>query len=98
MNLNGNKAWVKGKSGNPRGRPKGSKNLYTKDLISQILKIEKKLPMQKKLLALAEDNPQWFYEKIWTRILPRNVEMDVRASEALQVIVKNYKDASKPTP
>jgi hypothetical protein len=70
----------KGQSGNPAGRKKG-----TLDVVPKAVKIQAKDRVDlvdaeltaagNGLAVQAAANPQWFYEKIWVKILPKNVEM-----------------------
>lgn len=74
--------WQKGQSGNPNGRPKGSRNKWRRELDDAIACIEGK--KGKKLLhaavEMAFENPKMM-GAILKKILPdmRYVEADVRA-------------------
>jgi hypothetical protein len=81
--------YKKGESGNPRGRPKGSKNKISGDLRAQILAVANKLTTKKKgLLQCAEQDPAWFFEKIYSKIIPRPpIEVEVDAGKNLMSLV-----------
>ena len=72
--------WVKGQSGNPRGR--SPRNIH--DYISRIvLNAERNLPADKRIEKLAAGDPKWFYEKIWSKLVGHvdtqpNVMIDAR--------------------
>lgn len=58
--------WTKGKSGNPRGRlPKNIPDYITRLVISA----ERNIPDGRRLEDMAADDPKWFYEKIWTKMM-----------------------------
>ena len=68
------------KNGNP-GRPKGSKNKSPARIVDKIIEIDGQLELDGKgLLDCAKQNPKWFYEKIFVKILPKPVDIsgDIR--------------------
>ena len=68
-----------GQSGNPAGRPKGAKDRGTVAVLEIIEAAHKSLVEKKQDLTFqAEKDPKWFYEKIWSRIIPNNIKLDMR--------------------
>ncbi len=68
----------KGQSGNPNGRPKGIKDNRTATILDIINSAHKDLVKAKKSLSVqAKDDPKWFYEKIWAKLIPRDVKIDL---------------------
>jgi len=73
----GTMKFKKGQSGNPAGRPKGSKNKLRNDLVQQILEIADDLKNKGLGLAqTAEDNPKWFFEHFVKGLIPKNIELE----------------------
>lgn len=68
----------KGQSGNPAGKPKGTKNKITTDLQAKILEVMANLEGQKKgLQDVAEEDPKWFYETFVKALLPKSVKAEI---------------------
>lgn len=66
-----------GQSGNPKGKPKGTKNRITADLQAKVLEIMANLEGQQKgLQDEAEKDPKWFYETFVRALLPKNVKAE----------------------
>jgi hypothetical protein len=67
----------KGQVANPKGRPKGSANKSTKQIIDMILRVATELQRSPKtsLKAIAKSNPQWFYQQVLKMALPKNIEI-----------------------
>uniref|UniRef100_A0A6M3K232 DUF5681 domain-containing protein n=1 Tax=viral metagenome TaxID=1070528 RepID=A0A6M3K232_9ZZZZ len=65
--------FVKGKSGNPVGRPKGSKDKRT-EITNLIFGTHTHLTKRGKgLRKVAEDDPRFFYKEIFSRIIPKDL-------------------------
>ena len=76
---NDDKPWLF-KNGNS-GRPKGSKNKTPARIVDKIIEINEQLELDGKgLLDCAKQNPKWFYEKIFIKVLPKPVDVsaDIR--------------------
>lgn len=67
----------KGQTNNPNGRPKGSKNVFTKSIKDLFLDVfhELQLDDKAKLLNWAKENPTEFYRLI-SKMLPKEVEIN----------------------
>jgi hypothetical protein len=66
----------KGQSGNPDGKPKGTKNKAPYKLVKEIIKIAKDLEKENKGLShCAKQNPKWFFENFLKPIIPKNVDV-----------------------
>ncbi len=76
----------KGQSGNPNGRPKGIKDNRTTTILDIINSAHKDLVKAKRSLSVeAKKDPKWFYEKIWSKLIPRDVKIDL--PEDFKIIV-----------
>jgi hypothetical protein len=60
------KAWVKGQSGNPKGKPKGTKHRITRDMITTLRETWLALQADRttSLMEVAKQDPVWFYELV----------------------------------
>jgi hypothetical protein len=92
----------KGNNANPNGRPKGSKNKVTTDIVQLILKVDQNLTKAKKGLNVqAKADPSWFYEKIFAKVIPKDVNVNAtvkhdisdKLSKALELKDKHDKNS-----
>lgn len=68
----------KGQVGNPKGRPKGTKNKVTKPIVDQILEVSKELEEKGcGLSECAKQDPKWFYTVLFKNLIPKNVEVNM---------------------
>jgi hypothetical protein len=68
--------YEKGQSGNPDGRPKGAKNKLSSDVIEKILDTAKYLEDNEKgLKEFALENPEAFWTKVYTKLIPRDINL-----------------------
>ena len=94
---------VKGKTNNPNGRPKGSKNKVTtevRDWISKV--IDKQRPQLEKDLRLLEPAERWrIIEKLMSYVVPKmqaveaNVNLNKLSDEDLDKLASNIIKASE---
>ena len=94
---------VKGKTNNPNGRPKGSKNKVTtevRDWISKV--IDKQRPQLEKDLKLLEPAERWrIIEKLMSYVVPKmqaveaNVNLNKLSDEDLDKLANNIIKASE---
>lgn len=77
-NSTGNPNWTRGVSGNPNGRPKGSKNKLPGQILSRVIDVWDKLEKTKgkSLLEIAKANPEWFYNVFISRMIPRSIDLN----------------------
>ena len=74
----------KGRTNNPKGREKGSKNKITKPVVQEILDVAKKLEGDGVgLEACARANPEWFFTHIFKNVIPKNVELSGEITNTL---------------
>lgn len=59
------------------GRPKGCKNQVPQGIKESVLWVANRLneTSDKSLMAAAEKDPSWFWEKIYSKMLPKNVDI-----------------------
>lgn len=69
-------AFKKGKSGNPKGRPKGAEGKVTSAFKQALLRVYDRMGGDEQLLAWATENQTEFY-KIAARLIPTEVTADV---------------------
>lgn len=70
------------------GRPKGSKNKAPAKLIDMIIEIAAELEKKKiGLKQCAEQNPAWFFERIFARILPKPIDVSGELDANLKITV-----------
>ena len=72
---NGNPTWVKGVTGNPKGRPKGKPNVYTKEVRESILYAFKQMKGKKGVLEWAKENKTQFYKEVFN-LLPKEIAVE----------------------
>lgn len=69
--------FVKGQSGNPKGKAPGTRSRLSKSIVEQILEIHEKLESEGKgLEACAFENPKWFNEHFLKGLIPKNINME----------------------
>ena len=69
-----------------KGRPKGSKNKTTAQIVEIITTAHTNLVKAKKdLSVMAKEDPKWFYQHIWARLIPRDIKLDI--PEDFKIIV-----------
>jgi hypothetical protein len=66
-------AFKKGTSGNPNGRPSGSKNKLSNNVIDKILDAADNY--EKKGHGLKTLDPEVFWTKVYTRIVPKDIHL-----------------------
>jgi hypothetical protein len=68
----------KGISGNPKGKPKGARDKYPREIVEKIKAINSELDSQGKGLgACAKQNPEWFHSIFTKAIIPKDVNVQV---------------------
>jgi len=82
--------FVKGKSGNPAGRPHGAISPYTATVKETVLRVFNELQSDPKhnLIAFARKYPKDFHI-IAAKLIPTEVKAEVRVPEGIQVIFKS---------
>lgn len=74
-----------------KGRPAGSKNKRTANVLSVIQSAHNSLIRAKKDLSVqANSDPKWFYEKVWSKIIPKDVQVELDLGKGLAEQVYGY--------
>lgn len=70
----------------PIGRPKGVKNKIPTEIKARVLHVWERLQGNKvtSLLAIARDDPRWFYEIFGRLLLPKAVEVSGKDGDPIQ--------------
>jgi len=79
--------YKKGQSGNLKGRPKGTKNNLTSDLKTIITNVFDKIGGEDALMKWAKSNKTTFYVKIYSKLIPRNIELGNTDGKPFELIV-----------
>lgn len=67
----------KGRTNNPAGKPKGTKNKFRKPIVDEIIEVAKQLEAEGiGLAACAKQDPAWFFTHIFKNIIPKNIEVE----------------------
>ncbi len=82
MNPTGKGGWVKGKSGNPAGKPKGCKNKTSQEIKELILG---QFDI-KKFAKWIQKNPDAFYTQVLTKCLPKEVQAEMAGEIRVRVL------------
>jgi len=70
--------FVKGQSGNKRGRPKGAKNKIPTNIVERILFVTEELEKSGKGLSeCAQSDPAWFYTNFLKGLIPKNIDVNL---------------------
>jgi hypothetical protein len=79
-------AFIKGQSGNPKGKPKGAQNKITKTVKNCIQEAFDELQLDPKvsLIAWARKNPSEFY-KLCSKLIPVAVDAKTETERVIQV-------------
>ena len=77
--------YKKGQSGNPSGRPKGTKNRVTKDIKSAYLEVFQRLGGIDGLKKWAEGNRDIFYGQI-SKMLPKDLQIKSEHDLTINII------------
>jgi hypothetical protein len=80
--------FVKGKSGNPAGKPKGTPNKISKSCKANIAAVFDRLGGEEGMLAWAQSDPGEFY-KIYARMLPMEMGED---GGGITVVIRKFSD------
>ena len=73
------------------GRPKGSKNKSPARIVDKIIEIDEQLELEGNgLLDCARLNPKWFYEKIFIKVLPKNIDLGTESSPIEFTLIDSY--------
>jgi hypothetical protein len=78
----GNPAWKAGVSGNPEGRPKGSRNKFGEQFVTDFLESWEKHG-KKVLEKLAKKHPK-AYATVAVAVLPKVIEFDDETKDAIR--------------
>jgi hypothetical protein len=85
----------KGISGNPQGRPQGSRNKITKDIKACYMEVFDRMGGAEGLLKWAEENPDVFYAQI-SKMLPKGIE--IKSDQQLAINIITAIPEPKPLP
>ena len=85
----------KGISGNPQGRPQGSRNKITKDIKACYMEVFQRMDGTKGLLKWAEEHPEVFYQQI-SKMLPKDIEL--KSDQELTINIITAIPEPKPLP
>ena len=90
--------WDKGQSGNPAGRPKGSRNKFTQ-LCDEFLLAFEEVGGREALVKWAESNPDQFYRLV-VQLLPkeRTVDMTTRQVTLEDLLIELGRENDYPLP
>ena len=84
-----------GRSGNPSGRRRGSRNKITRDLKAVYMTVFEKMGGVQGLLDWARKNPDVFYSQI-SKMLPKDLE--IKTEHELQINIISAIPEPKPLP
>ena len=90
--------WEKGQSGNPNGRPRGSRNKFT-HLRDEFLLAFEEVGGREALVKWAESNPDQFYRLV-VQLLPkeRTVDMTTRQVTLEDLLIELGRENDYPLP
>lgn len=90
------KLWKPGESGNPAGRPKGSRNKLAEDFLKD-LRDAWKAHGKRALVETAQQKPEKFVEVV-SKVLPKHIEAELNVSklEDLLAGLPSHTDAADP--
>jgi len=78
-----------GNNANPNGRPKGTPNKITKEVKEVISEVFENMGGVEAFTTWAKANPKIFYPFIYTKIIPKNIEIDNTDGKPFEVRVIN---------
>ena len=88
-------AYKKGESGNPQGRPPGTRNRITKDIKACYLEVFRRMGSTQGLFKWARANPDVFYGQI-SKLLPKGLE--IKTDQQLQINIISAVPEPLPLP